>query len=301
MIMSGNVYQLAYAAGSTSLDPRGYRRIDMLMPRRFDRLLESFPEVRNYLNSESLIVSAYPAALGLAGIAPFVDTYLHPPTLFRSLRLAHIEKRPVLFASQPLAGADLLQRHCARNLELPSKILWANGGYVMPESLEDYVGRMLAQRGCKLQCLYSYGVAEIAHTCFAAMSRFDCGLPRFKEVATDVTATIDATTCELSLASIERTIATGDSATIVNGDWKIQSSAQRLAPTILAELESWTDKEWKRRTGYLEATPDRILFQLRADVRDVECEFELPFHEFWSRNDGSFACKPNWSVRFTNP
>lgn len=298
--MASSVYQLAYAGGSNSFDPYGFRTIDLLSPRRFDLLLDYFPIVKDFLNPNALIISAYPAPLGLAGIAPFVDTYLHPTTFSRALRLACAEHRQVLFASQPLPGADFLLRHCNLDLELPKQIIWANGGYYFPKSLEDYVRRTLAARGCELRCLISYGVAEVEHTCFAAMSRFDCGLPRFKQVTTNVTATIDATTGELTLASSERTIATGDLATVVDGEWRIQSNVKRLDPRIMVELESWTDKEWKRRTGYLEASTDRMLVQLRSRVRDVESEFEVPFHEFWSRNEGSFAYKPKWSVTLTN-
>ncbi len=294
--MSELACQLSYAAGSTSLDPYGFRTIDVRAPRSFDRLLSEFPMFMDYFSINALIVSAYPAGLGLAGTAPLVDTYLHPPTFFRSLRLAAKEKRPVLFASQPLAGADLLIRHCAQNLEMPRRLLWANGGYYLPVSLEKCIRTLLAEQGCELMCLYSYGVAEIAHTCFAAVNRFDCGLPRYKLVASDVTPSVNAAS-ELSLASSERSVATGDTAAVVEGDWKITGSTTRLQPLVFSELESWSIGDWKRRTGYLVNLAERRLFQLREDVCAESNEFEIGFHDFWKRNGGSFTYKPNWGAR----
>ncbi len=48
-----------------------------------------------------------PAALGIRGFDAFIDSYLHPPTVIRGFRFAMMHQRPVVFASQPLAGAEL--------------------------------------------------------------------------------------------------------------------------------------------------------------------------------------------------
>ncbi|GAA5510579.1 hypothetical protein [Novipirellula caenicola] len=291
--------QLSYAAGSSSLEPYGFRILGQSDNQRLAQLLASFPKLATMLHPESLIVSAYPAALGLSGFAPFVDTYLHPPTFIRAMRLAALENRTVVMAAQPLAGVDLLLRTLRNRLEIPERILWAAGGYYFPSSLERFVSEQLRQHGCDIEFLHCYGVAEIGHTCFAAMQRFDSGHPRFHKVATEVAASVVGTDSRLALHHENgRAIVTEDYADQIDGEWLIQSGHGRMCPQVRDELESWTSHDWNRRTGYLSVDATGMIFQLREWIDSEPDNNERRYFQFWEQYGGSMQCKPKWN-RFT--
>ncbi|WP_063870205.1 hypothetical protein [Novipirellula maiorica] len=288
--------QLSYAAGSSSLEPYGFRILGQSDNHRLAQLLAAFPKLSTMLHPESLIVSAYPAALGLAGFAPFVDTYLHPPTFIRAMRLAALEKRTVVMAAQPLAGVDLLLRTLRNQLEVPKHILWAAGGYYFPLSLERFISEQLRQHGCHIEYLHCYGVAEIGHTCFAAMQRFESGHPRFHKVATEVAASVVGTNCHLALQHENgRGIVTEDYADQIDGEWLIQSGHARMCPKVRDELESWSSHDWNRRTGYLAADATRTNYQLREWIEPEPGKTELSYFRFWEQHAGSMQCKPKWN------
>ncbi len=303
--------QLSYAAGSTSLEPYGFRVLGQSDSQRLSQLLESFPQLASWLRPDSLIISAYPAALGLNGFAPLVDTYLHPPTFIRAMRLAALENRTVVMAAQPLAGADLLLRTLRQQKEIPKRLLWAAGGYYFPLSLECFIRDSLAQVGCEIEYLHCYGVAEIGHTCFAAMDRFESAHPRYRKVAAEVTASVLGTSCQLALRHDNgREIVTEDFADEINGDWLIQSGHGRMSPQVRDQLESWSSQDWSRRTGYLAEAESVIVCQLRewidnndsissemtsSKMTNRDTAKEQRYFRFWEQHGGSMQCKPKWN------
>ena len=284
--------QLSYAAGSTSLDPLGFRILGPSDPSRFGQLIKEFSELSDWISSESLVINAYPAPLGLAGFAPLVDTYMHPPTFIRSMRLAAIQQRTVFLAAQPLAGADFLLRMLDAELEIPSRILWASGGYYFPKSLQRFITDQLAEHQCELRVLHCYGAAEVGHTCFAAVDRFDSGHPRYRHVATHIDANVNFVTGTLVLSITDRSIDTGDAAECVDSDWTIQNAPSRLSRNMHQELESWDADQWKNRTGYAGWCDQRRQWQQRQSVRPQQNE--LSFFRFWETHGGSFQTKPQW-------
>jgi hypothetical protein len=288
--------QLSFAAGSSSLDPYGYRTLGPESGARIAQLAQVFPSLRRFLNSSALIINAYPAALGLGGLAPLVDTYLHPPTFIRSMRLATNELRPVIMVAQPLAGADLLVRLCEYEGELPRQMLWAAGGYFFPASLERFAIDLLRERGCRLTILHAYGVAEIGHSCFAAIERFPTGLPKFLKVATEINRIPASGSSALILENNGRCIDTGDRAQLVDGHWRIESGAGRMDPSVRETLETWTGDQWRRRTGYLNATTAGITIQVRENASQIGSPSEIGFHKFWHLHGGSMATKPRWEM-----
>ena len=286
--------QLSYAAGSTSLDPFGFRMLGQSDQSRFGQLMEVFPELRNWISCESLVVNAYPAALGLAGFAPLVDTYMHPPTFIRSMRLAAIEQRTVLLAAQPLAGTDFLLRMLAAGYEIPHRMLWASGGYYFPSSLQEFIRDQLAAHQCELKVLHCYGAAEVGHTCFAALNRFDSGHPRYRHVATQIDANIAFASGQLVLSTSDQAIDTGDYAEYRDSQWKIENSPSRLSSAMHSELESWGSSQWENRTGYAGWHQESTQWQRREWVSPPKEQSELSFFRFWESHGGSFQTKPIW-------
>ncbi|TWT98828.1 hypothetical protein [Neorhodopirellula pilleata] len=287
--------QLSYAAGSTSLEPDGYRRIGKLDGQRLGQLVSVFPELEQWIRPDCLIINAYPAALGLQGFAPLVDTYLHGPTLIRSLRLAAREQRSVIFAAQPLVGANMLIEAIAAGFEFPSRLLWAGGGYYFPRSLEKYMEQLLHSIGCQVRFLHCYGVAEVAHTCFAATERFDDGLPRFRKVVEQLEIEIQSDGC-LILRLGDRQTATKERIEAIDNHWRIQNGPDRLSVLVFDELESWGEPEWTCRTGYFGEHQRELQFQLRQGVQP-RSNREHRFHIFWDRFGGSIQSKPQWGDR----
>lgn len=295
--MTYPILPLSYPAGSSSTDPDRYRFIQPGHSQRLMQLNDLFPDLRKDINSSAIIVDAYPASLGLVGIAPSIDTYLHSPTFISALRLARQELRPVFLAAQPLVGAGLLLEVSKSEFQLPRRILWGTGGYLMPNSLESFVKEVLRSLGCEIRFLYSYGVAEIGHTCFAATERSDAGHPCYRKVAPSVTADIVGDDRQLRLASPDgRQVLTGDHASVSEGVWTLTSGGQRVHPDVLAELECWSHEDWSRRTGYLHATPAKTFIQLRPGIDVVEGTSEVEFYDFWRRFEGSLTTKPVWKL-----
>jgi hypothetical protein len=286
--------QISFAAGSTSLDPYGYRILDVEDGNRLSELTTAFPSLIEYLNAESLVISAYPAALGIHGFAPFVDTYLHPPTFIRAMRLASLEQRRVVLASQPLTGAELLLRMLDSGFELPAKMLWAVGGYFLPKSLEKFMRERLAIQGCRITVLQCYGIAEIGHTCFAALDRDASGSPKYRLVAGDVGIRTVPETEELILHREGREVNTQDRIFRMEDFWKIENDPKRLSAKVREELESWTENEWQRRTGYLRSEKGNLSVQLRESAEQLEAN-EVAYFRFWERFGGSPQTKPLWS------
>ena len=286
--------QLSYAAGSTSLDPLGFRLLDDSEPSRFGQLLETFPTLADWLSSESLIINAYPAALGIGGFAPMVDTYLHPPTFIRAMRLAAIDQRDVVLAAQPLVGADFLLKMADAGYEIPRQVVWASGGYYFPESLQHFMENHLAGHDCQLRVLHCYGAAEVGHTCFAAVERFESGHPRYRHVAKHIDANVAFNDETLVLSTNNRSINTGDYATCDTQDWNIQNSPSRLGADVREEIESWGPEQWQRRTGYSGTRGALRQWQRRNASPQEGDPSELSFHQFWEQHGGSFQTKPDW-------
>lgn len=295
----------SYAAGSRSLDPAGFREIGGDAGNRLHQLQRVFPTLREILHLQTLVISAYPATLGLTSCGPSIDTYLHPPTFIRAMRLAHQQARCVLMASQPLLGADLWLQYCQSNYPLPPRVLWATGGYPLPQSLERFVRELLESRGCRLQILHAYGVAEIGHTLFAAIQRRGDGSPIYQLVADATEATIQSNgRLRLSIAKVgncsARSVQTEDYATLDSDGYRLTSGPGRFDPDVGQILESWGSEQWQTRTGYLATNANGRYFQQRslvADCSNMSCHsFDVEYFEFWRRFGGSWSTKPRWGT-----
>ncbi|WP_047817112.1 hypothetical protein [Rhodopirellula islandica] len=325
--MNGKI--LSYSAGSTSLDPYKFRVIDSGQPaEKMQRLVSTFPALQPFFvdPSQSLVVDAYPASLGGMESMTRVITYLHPPTCIRALRLATAENRRVVFVAQPLAGADLLIQALGTQMDWPSELLWATGGYHLPASLQRSVDGWLAERGCRLSVLQAYGVAELDHTLLASMHRDQESRPIYQLVdprlELDAEQTGGRGDSELSdhLRFGGEELPNHDRIESVVGGYCIHGNPSLYCEGALQWLEQWQPEDWLKHTGYWTERGRVIELQQRAGRSSsgstlnsvswpamtslptgVPCQ-SVDHYEFMSRNGMSWMEKPKWnSAAFTQP
>ncbi len=292
---------LSYSAGSRHGGPYGFRVLSRrggtlknVLERKWARLFEGFGD------RLSLIINAYPAALGRWDFGVSLDTYLSPSVGGRALELAHLEGMPVLLLGQPLFLAELLHQHLSSaEAGLPDTLLLGTGGYVMPQSLERALRELCAPKLHRFDLFHGYGVAEVDAACLLAVARNDLGQlvyePRSDQVSVDF-----GKESELLLSlrdadgnAVADRFATGDRGRQVEGGYVIWND-DRLHPTVARILEGWTPADWRRRTGYL-ANDSSVRLQTRPGVEPAS-EHECEFYDFARRYGQSWLVKPDWSL-----
>lgn len=288
-------HRLSYSSGSHDRGPYGFRTLHKgrgFMPvvhERWPHLLAGF-EART-----PIVINCYPASIGTFDFAVLVETFLSHATASRALHLAALEKMPVFLLGQPLFVADLLYKHIKKNPILPDTMLIGVGGYVMPQSLERSL-MALCQPHCNVGILHGYGVAEVDAGCMVAVDRNAKGeLIYFARE--DVRVDIEGERLLLSLSDgavgwlIER-FDSEDCGRPEGGGHVIWNN-DRLHPHVLKIMESWSARDWERRTGYLYFGRE-LRFQLRKHV-EPESSVEADYYDYGKRYGQDWLFKPVWS------
>ncbi len=298
---------LSYSAGSTQTGPDGFRKLRPATgsPRKpsrgrmLDVAASRWPELLEFLGDDSILfINAYPASVGTFDFGITVDTYLSPRVLTRALQLGRVAGHPTILLGQPLFVADALLRHVAAGHSLPETLMIWVGGYTMPRALERMLETSIAPHVDELLIIQYFGAAEVDAGCLVARDRNADGeliyLPR-----DDVRVEVDGERLLLTLLApdgtpiIER-FATGDLARSCRDGWTIRNP-KRLHPRVEAALESWSESDWRRRTGYVRRDGDTIWIQLReGESPRIDEPTELGFFEFASRFSFSWLDKPTW-------
>lgn len=246
-----------------------------------------------------MVINAYPASLGRFDFGVFVDSYLSLSTGSRAMHLAALENMPVMLLGQPLLVADLMYRHLQNNPMMPDTLVIGTGGYVMPRSLEGALLGLLRQRCQNVHIVNGYGVAEVDSSCMLAVERNADGHLIYYPRA-DIRVDFDAENqLLLSLVdpatgapTVER-FPTGDSGMPSGDGGYLVWNTERLHPHVARLLESWSARDWERRTGYLYYGRE-IRFQLRKRY-EPELALEAEFHDYEKRYGQSWLFKPVWS------
>lgn len=307
----GKIY--SYAAGSNSMEPHGYRVVDNTDSSRIGEVCILFPSLAGYFCDMTMILVAYPATLGLCSPGVLVDSYVHVPTFIRSLHLAAVEQRPVVVVAQPLVGADFILRAIRQGIPMPKRMLWASGGYYLPESLERTVRENLLEAGCSLEVLHCYGTAEIGHSLFVAVDRLASGRPHYQKAAEHIAIKYDELSGRLTILANSGSQALEvsnhgpkagnkeleDSVRIEGDGFDIIPHPNRLSPLVFQELESWNKTQWARWTGNLAYDSGDLIIQCRQGVLPGEGfpnsnYQELEYHQYFAKYGGSILEKPRW-------
>jgi len=286
---------ISYSAGSSKLDPLSFRVVEDGSA-KIASAVTLFPKLGKYFQSTPVVLNCYPATLGAFQSVIYLDTYLRPVNFSRGLMLAENLNTACIVLGQPLTVLDLLLKHSSSEpkLPLPTQILFALGGYYAPASFEKTLSDLLTTLNVEHNLLHAYGMAEIDFGCLLGVNRNKAGNINYKIANPDVL--VELHEGKLSLGRVDQNYyQTSDSATWQNDSLIISPGNQRLSPEMLKTLESWDNKQWKRRTGHVGKTNGELIFQLREDVI-IEDESEMKFHAFSKTFNMSWQAKPNWSV-----
>ncbi len=286
-VQAGDI--LSFSSGTISHSPHRYRVLDP------HSLSATFKPIVEQLGLQSkvlpFVINANPSPLGMIDFGVSVDSYLNMSTIHRALRLCAMHNSVAIICCQPLFALHIIQTCRQHNIQLPLSICFVLGGYYCPASAERYL--INAVRSCNTACtvLHAYGVSEVDFAILIG-KRSDDGIITYRQASP---------ACKLSIENGQLLIDTGDSR-LVPGDkvqmvdsyWHIEQDQRTLAPAVYQELETWTQEQWERRTGYLQFRPKGTLYQLRKGYQPV-LSMELDFFDFARRSEMSWLLKPDWS------
>ncbi|MBX3739461.1 MAG: hypothetical protein KF712_00615 [Akkermansiaceae bacterium] len=284
---------LSFSAGTTKANPSKCR-IVAAQPEKFTRLLGRFPEIGRMLGGNTpVIINAYPAPVGaiVQGIA--IDSYGRQPAISSALILAAEQGFPVALIGMPLAVAHFLIEHGKKDGPFPRELVLFVGGHHCPRSLEKFLNGFLSRAGCHTEMAHLYGVAELDAALMAAKYMqerlvyhgIDC---RWEPVVEGgVLGFMDKHDSGMGICIVD------EDASYVEGGIELRNQPERLMPEVLEELESWTEREWARRTGFVILGESGFHFQLRAGEKP-ESPDEMEHYDFARQQSFSWLDKPSW-------
>jgi hypothetical protein len=287
---------LSYSSGTHQTGLEGFQKL-RARPSLLQAALKRWPELAAPFDQRTpMFINAYPASIGMISTGISVDTYLIPRVMWRALQLAASAARPVILCGQSLFLASALLDHVRAERELPDTLLLLVGGYQTPRSLERTLLALLAPRVRHLTLLQGYGVAEVDAGCMMSRGRDATGRPIFFP-RKDVDVELDGPELLLSLRGPagERVVdrwRTGDHAERRGEGWAIWNH-RRLHPSVETALESWTNADWRRRTGYVRRDGDTLRIQLRPGETPSH-DGELDHWDFARAFGFSWLDKPCW-------
>lgn len=301
--MSANAFNpgemLSYSAGSTQTGPDGFRKVNRAGLPLLGLVRALFPSVYAPFGTRlPMVINAYPASVGFPTDGVLVDCYLSARTASRALQLAAREKMPVLILGQSLFIAEMLRRHQAQGFAWPDALIALVGGYVTPLSLERAMQGWLQPAGVSLGFVHGYGAAEVEAGMLLASERNAQGQLRYRPRGADIHISTPGGRLHLALQDADGKLRaepfdSGDCARADGDGWIIENAGSRLSPQVLGALESWSDADWSRRTGYMKRTEAQLLMQLREGVAPLNTE-ELGFHAYAERFGMVWLEKPKW-------
>ena len=291
---------LSYSAGSTQTGPEGFRKLNRAGLPLLGLLRGLFPDVYAPFGERlPLVINAYPASVGFPTDGVLVDCYLSLRTASRALQLAASEKLPVLLLGQSLFLAELLRTHLRQGYALPDALIALVGGYLTPRSLERAQQAWLRDSGVSLSFVHGYGAAEVEAGMLLASERDAQGQLRYRPRGPDIDISTPNGRLHLALRDADGRLRappfdSGDSGRAEGEAWIIENAGSRLNPVVLAALESWSESDWSRRTGYLRREAGELLIQLREGIEPLNTQ-ELKFHAYAERFGMAWLEKPKWS------
>jgi len=194
---------------------------------------------------------------------------------------------------------EMFVQHLGLGGVLPNKIAVVVGGYYMPSSAENTLQKWLASRGTEAHFLHGFGMAEVDFGVLLGTERAEDGWVVYRRASETVSPRVVGGRLSLCVERGGRVAEfdTGDMARQDSRGVAVISSPSRLHPATHSELESWSSRDWERRTGYLSVANGQRLFQLRQGILPTG-EDELRFHDFCAFAPMAWTEKPDWAQEF---
>lgn len=296
----GDVISFSASTTQKEIRPKGYRvlRKDKKIT-MFSEAIRHYPEkLKQMASVNQLFINAYPAFIIPTDSAAYVDTYLSLKTASKSLALAAERGFCATLLAQPLFMMEILLHHQRHLLDFPENLILVFGGYTLPTSLYDAIEHFFEDKPyVNVSYIIGYGVAEVDAGLFYAVERL--GEEWLYYPRSDVNCKIvssDPQGFGKLLVSVDGSplVDAGDLARQAGDAYFIRSNPLKVSPSVLTLLNTWSPKDWARRTGYLAQHNNEIYFQLRKGC-DAEISNELPFFLYADRFDFSWQEKPQWN------
>lgn len=291
---------LSYSNGASSLDPYKYRVVGVAGD-QLSYVGRAFPKIGSILTDAPVVILNYPSFLGYFEGITVVDTYLREATFTQATLLALTEERPLFLVGQPLSLVHLIRSYLKMGHRFPARVVVALGGYFCPGSLERYIRHLLAPHCPHPEIIFGYGIAEVEFACLIGTRKKDDQPIIYRQSSGSVDIKRDSITGHLLLRRVgdDSYIDSGDTVEVSNNNdeanLQIRQSKERLPDFVLAFLESWTNEDWDRRTGYLGVIDSNIkAIQLRADAMKID-EKEEDFFDYMRSFKQNWADKPRWN------
>lgn len=285
---------LSYSAGSAELDPLKFRYVEDSNA-KIGAAITLFPEIAKFLTKTPVVINCYPATLGYFESVVYIDTYQRPINFSRGLMLAEQLNTACIIMGQPLCVTHLLLEHYKNHpdIALPKQILFALGGYYLPESLEQAMRKLIDKSSPEF--LHAYGMAEVDYACLLGTSRNKSGQILYKVVNENIRVELINGYLHLKLLAENHLFNTGDYASWENNRLIIYPGSKRMSTYVKNLLKRWRNEDWYRRTGYIARHKGKLRIQLRAGV-EPKYDNEVEFYLFCRNYNMSWAEKPAWSI-----
>lgn len=281
---------LSFSSGTDSEDPFRYRIVRPVRGLLPAVSIHAPGLVRRLHERPPLVIQAYPATLGLSGLGPLVDTYLNPHTACRALDLAVACGRDALVCATPLMAAHILRVHIQRQAALPGNIILALGGYPLPLSLERALRSWCGSSGAEVSIVQFYGQSEIDSALLFSLKRDQDGNALYHpREGVRIHQADGATVIELEGSAFEA----DDEFSHSPGGWIVRNT-MRWRREALDTIEQWSERQWRRRTGYMAR---EVQVPWRCQLREGECaesEDEIGHFAFCERYGMAWYRKPAW-------
>ncbi len=274
----GNSNHLGYRVLSTALQLSKYQAMIELLGLQ--------------TNVVPFVINAAPAPMGSIPFAVSVDSYLNLDVIIHALRLCAAKTGVAIIVCHPLFALHIATSCKRLNMELPISLSFILGGYYCPVSAERYL--LNTVRSCSSACsvLHSYGIADVdAAILVGKRGQNDC--ISYKVVSN--ACTVQAVEGFLTIETEHGRFVPGDKAQQHEGQWLIDPDERRLSSAVREDLESWTDTEWSRRTGYVYSRSDGSIAQLRKGLQR-DSPGEMDYYDFARWTDMNWLHKPDWRI-----
>lgn len=296
---------ISFSAGTLCPNPTKWRVVSANGSRKLLHVLERFPELQPFFVGLPVLINAYPAMFNPPAKVVFIDSYGRWQTVCAALNFAANHGLPCIITSMPLTAAELLPRAIQEKTPLPARILLLLGDYHCPASLESFLVDLLRRAGVDVSVLHLYGLGEIESGLLGGRRVTGSSEIAFQSIDPDWLPLLSDEFLAFQYLSEPKCLVTTDDPCEVSGEAiHLSFPNHRLSKATHDLLESWSEDDWIRRTGYVHLEGFKFILQCRPNImpkkgeagctNDLQTTQEYECFEFCRSFGQSRFDKPQW-------